>query len=105
MRAVRSNQEYFVTEETKEAYLKDGFDIYDDDGKLLEHGKGRRVSQQDYEKVCMELQEAKKGTLAESELIPILKEYAAMKGIDTGQASSVRGIYGKIKDAVKAEED
>lgn len=99
MKAVKGNQEYDVTEKSKDRFVKDGFDIYDD-GKLLEHGKGRTVSQKEYDRVCEELKEAKKSTLADGELLPILKEYAMLKEIDIGQATTVKGIYGKIKDAL-----
>ena len=49
--------------------------------------------------MCAELEETKKTSMQDADLIPILKEYAALKGIDTGQSSSVRGIYAKIKAA------
>ena len=35
MKAKKANKVYTVNEVTKEMYLRDGYDIYDDNGKLL----------------------------------------------------------------------
>ena len=50
MRAVKENREYTVTtDEQAVAYKKRGFDIYNDDGTLKEHGDGKKVSYEQYE--------------------------------------------------------
>lgn len=99
MKALKGNREYMVTEETKQHYINEGFDIYNDGGEVIARGKGKAVPQEEYDRVCAELEETKKTSMQDADLIPILKEYAALKGIDTGQSSSVRGIYAKIKAA------
>lgn len=99
MKALKGNREYTVTEETKQRYVNEGFDICNDDGEIITHGKGKTVSQEEYGRVCAELEEMKKTSMADASLIPILKEYAALKDIDIGQSSSVKGIYAKIKAA------
>ncbi len=98
MKAVKGNREYTVTEENMESYIKDGFDIFDN-GKKIRSGKGKKVSQEDYDRLKGELEEIKKasGSVPDSDLLPILKEYAGLKGIDTGKASTVKGIMEKIK--------
>ena len=105
MKASKGNREYSVTEENMQHYVNEGFDIYDDDGEIIKHGKGKTVSQEEHEKLLAELEEARKSTLSDSEVIPILKEYADMKEIDIGQASTAKGIYTKIKDAASESGD
>lgn len=48
MVAVKENKVYTVTEETKDFYVAQGFDILDESGKVIEHGKGKKVSFEDY---------------------------------------------------------
>lgn len=48
MVAVKENKVYTVTEETKDFYVSQGFDILDESGKVIEHGKGKKVSFEDY---------------------------------------------------------
>lgn len=54
MRAVKGNKSYIVDEKTKARYLGDGFDIVDDNGKVLESGKGKTVSYEQYQKLTAE---------------------------------------------------
>ena len=49
MFARRGNKEYPITEEKQEAYVKRGYDIYSEDGKLLKNGAGKSVSVESYE--------------------------------------------------------
>lgn len=66
MKAVKANKEYVVTEENKAFYVKQGFDIIDDDGNLVAYGKGKTVPYDDHvqavkeverlQKLCMDLQ-------------------------------------------------
>ena len=45
MKAKKENKIYkIVTEEEKNRYLKEGFDIYDDSGKLLEYSPAKKIS-------------------------------------------------------------
>ena len=37
MKALKDNKEYTIAEEQKHAYLEEGYDIYGEDGKLLEY--------------------------------------------------------------------
>lgn len=48
MRAVKENKEYFIDDSQKGFYLTQGFDIYGDDGELLEAAPGKTVSYDDY---------------------------------------------------------
>nr|DAP12639.1 MAG TPA: hypothetical protein [Caudoviricetes sp.] len=48
MRAVKENKEYFIDDSQKGFYLTQGFDIYGDDGELLEAAPGKTVSYDEY---------------------------------------------------------
>lgn len=43
MRAVKGNKEYTITETQKDQYVRDGFDIVDNTGKILQAGAGKSV--------------------------------------------------------------
>lgn len=105
MKAIKGNREYTITEETKQQYINDGFDIYNDKMEKIAEGKGKAISQKEYNKLLTELEEARKTTLSDSEIIPVLKEYARLKEIEIGQASTAKGIYAKVKDSIQEGEE
>lgn len=70
MRAVKANKEYAVTEENKELYRNQGFDIFDDDGKLLECGKGKKVAYETYRELQRENEALKKTLQSRAEELP-----------------------------------
>ena len=49
MRAEEGNKVYTITEEQKEHYQNDGFDILSDDGKIIAYGIGKNVPYEKYE--------------------------------------------------------
>lgn len=60
MKAIKANKEYSITEQEKERYQKEGFDILDETGKVIAYGKGRTVPYERYMKVVEELDALKK---------------------------------------------
>ena len=50
MRAVKDNKVYNISEMQKDEYLTLGYDIYDDEGKILEHSPKTTVSYAEYER-------------------------------------------------------
>lgn len=60
MRAIKGNKAYTVntTEEAK-AYKAQGFDIYDDNGKIKEHAIGKTVPLESYEALAKENEKLK----------------------------------------------
>lgn len=106
MFAKKANKVYRVDETNKGTYLKQGYDILDEKGNVIEHSHQSTVKYAEYEKVKKELEElkAKEGsgngldvsTLTVDEL---LAEYAKAKGFDVGNATSADGILKKIKEA------
>lgn len=48
MKAVKGNRAYTITEVEKEARRAEGFDIYDDEGKLVEYAKGKTIPYEEH---------------------------------------------------------
>lgn len=44
MRAVKGNKEYMIDESQQKGYQDMGFDILDDDSKIIAYGRGKTVS-------------------------------------------------------------
>ncbi len=61
MIAVKENKVYRVDENSRASYLAKGFDICDDNGKIIEYSVSGTVSRADYEKVLAELNALKSG--------------------------------------------
>ena len=57
MRAVKENKEYTIEESQKGFYLGQGFDIYGDDGELVEAAPGKTVSYEEYAALQAKLEE------------------------------------------------
>ena len=54
MVAVKGNREYKIKDDAaKEKYINEGYDIYDK-GKIVAHGKGKKVDVAEFEKVVKE---------------------------------------------------
>jgi hypothetical protein len=58
MYAVKANKVYTVDEVSKAAYLRDGYDVYDDSGKLLERSPKATVPYKQYAEVVKQRDEA-----------------------------------------------
>lgn len=56
MFAQKENRVYRVTEENKKDYLKRGFDIYDEDGNLVEANPNKTISYAEHMKEVEKLQ-------------------------------------------------
>ena len=103
MRAVKYNKVYNISKMQKDEYLTLGYDIYDDEGKILEHSPKTTVSYAEYEKVVKERDELKaqlnkiSGDKFSAMEADELKAYATEHGIDLGNATSKEGIIKKIK--------
>lgn len=59
MFAKKANKVYRVDEESKDRYLKQGFDITDDEGKVIEHSPQATVPYSKYEAALKEIEELK----------------------------------------------
>lgn len=107
MKAVKGNKEYTINETTKNHYQQSGFDIKDDDGNVIAYGKGKTVPYEDYKKIADELEALKNGNQSDefSKMsLEELKAYATENEIDTGNATSEKGIVKKIREALQGKE-
>lgn len=59
MKATKGNKVYTITEEQRKFYLDAGYDIIDDEGKVIKYGKGKTVPYAEYAAVKKELDELK----------------------------------------------
>ena len=48
MRAVKENRQYTITEADVKSFQNEGYDIYDDNGKLVAYGIGKTVPYEKY---------------------------------------------------------
>lgn len=48
MKAVKGNKEYTINEASQKGYQDMGFDILDEDGKVVAYGRGKTVAYGDY---------------------------------------------------------
>lgn len=69
MKAKKENKVYTIDEREKKRYLEEGYDIYADDGKILEHSPKKMIKYSEYDKILKEnaalkaeLEDLKKGT-------------------------------------------
>lgn len=112
MKAKKQNKVYTIDKSLKSSYLKDGYDIYDDEGKLLERSPASKVAYADYKKVLDELEAVKEenaalkaaGSLKGDGLanmdVEELKEYAETHQINIGRATTKEGILEKIQESM-----
>ncbi len=60
MRAVKGNKQYTINESQKKFYQDGGFDIYDDEGRLISYGRDKKIPYEDYSAVKEELENLKR---------------------------------------------
>lgn len=57
MKAIKDNKEYTVTDESKQHYIDTGFDIVDDNGDVIEYGRGKMVSLEEHNQALERIKE------------------------------------------------
>nr|DAS23483.1 MAG TPA: hypothetical protein [Caudoviricetes sp.] len=57
MKAIKDNKEYTVTNESKQHYIDTGFDIVDENGEIMEHGRGKMVSLEEHNQALERIKE------------------------------------------------
>ena len=85
MRAEKGNKVYTITEEEKERYQNDGFDIFSDDGEIIVYGIGKNIPYEEYAALKKENEALKKENEALKKENEALKEKLAQT--ETSQAS------------------
>ena len=51
MKAIKGNRVYTITEADIKSFVNEGFDVYDDEGKIKAYGKGKTISYEVYVKL------------------------------------------------------
>lgn len=98
LEARKENKVYTIDERQKDAYLKQGFDIYKN-GKVIEYTPLKTIKYSDHINKIKELKAVIPETVMET-----LLNYAKNKNIDVGQTTSPNGVLAKILEAEKTEE-
>lgn len=120
MKAKKDNKVYQISETQKQRYLNDGFDIYNEEGVIIEHSPLKKIKYSDHLKIIATMEaHIKQLEIAHKELLQAyeakfsgdelsgmtleeLKAYAEAHNIDLGQATSQDGILKKIRAVQKA---
>ncbi|WP_300385147.1 hypothetical protein [Clostridium sp.] len=76
MKATKGNKIYTITEAEKDFYVKQGFDILDDKGNIIEHGAGKQIKVEEYETLKIEKEKLEKENKKLKEEIKELKKGA-----------------------------
>ena len=79
MKAVKGNKEYAISEEQKASYQEAGYDILDDNGKMIACGRGKNVPMELYEKALEENEKLKKELAAREKEVPEKSKEKAVK--------------------------
>ena len=116
MKASKGNKVYTIDESQKNAYIKSGFDITDDEGTVIANGAGKTVSYDKYreledshiglmnayekkEEKCAKLEKENEELKLSAMTIEQLKAYAADRKVDLGDATTKEAILLKFKPA------
>lgn len=54
MKAKKENKVYTIQEREKKRFLEEGYDIYDDNGTVIEHSPKKLIKYSEYEKILKE---------------------------------------------------
>lgn len=109
MTAVKGNRSYTITDADKTFYKKQGFDIIGDDGQIVEHGDGKTIPYEKYEKVVKELEALKAKQqpkeleeMTKQELEVVAKTYNVEYDLKITKLELIKLI--RLKAGYKAEE-
>lgn len=112
LEARKENKVYKIDETMKDRYLKEGFDVYNENGEIVEHTPLKKIKYSDHLKAIADkdkeisaLKETvttlqSQETTAEN-VTDLLKSYAKSKNIDIGSSTSANGILSKILEIEK----
>lgn len=125
LKAIKDNKVYDINENQTDFYLSDGFDVYNEDGEVIEYSHLKTIKYSDHLKLLAEASKLEnvetvvelEGKLQERDVkiaeleneintkhtnvMELLKGYAVSKGIEVGSATTAAGVLTKITDAEK----
>ena len=92
MKAKKENKIYRIdSEQEKQRYLKEGYDIYNDEGVLVQHSPLKKIEYGKYDALLKEKASLKEQLAAKDEEIKSLKEQLAAKDAKAGKAAKSKG--------------
>ena len=114
MKATKGNKIYNIDETQKNFYVKGGFDITDDEGKLIANGAGKTISYDQYKELedshigiseaykklenkCVSLEKENEELRLSAMTIEQLKAYATGRKVELGDATTKEAILLKFK--------
>lgn len=98
MKARKENKVYSITtEQEKQRYLKAGYDIYSDNGKLMEYSPQKKISYSQYDALLKENEALKKERLA------LRSQYDALRENAEALEAEVAALKAKNAESSKAE--
>lgn len=74
MKAKKENKVYDIADIQKEAYLKEGYDIYDDNGKVIEYSPKKTITYNEYLKEINSLKKKIKESKDDSQKTALAKQ-------------------------------
>lgn len=74
MRAKKENKVYDINDSQKEAYLKEGYDIYDKDGKVIEYSPKKVITYNEHLKIVDKFKKANDTTELNKKIATLTKE-------------------------------
>lgn len=103
MLAVKANKEYTVTNETKDAFLKEGYDIYNEKGEVIEYSPKKTVAYSEYIKIKKEL-EIEKTKVANSNTEELTKQVEELTKTNTELIKSKEELTKQVEKLTKQVE-
>lgn len=90
MKATKGNKTYSIDETQRKHYIEGGFDIVDNDGKVLDHGRGKTVPYDEY----MKIKESHEN---------LLQEYASLEEtkVDAKELKALKKENDELKKALE----
>ena len=74
MKAKKGNKVYTINPKEKNAFLKAGYDVYEDDGKLISYGAGKTIALEKYDALKEENKKLREQVDALAEKVEELKK-------------------------------
>lgn len=80
MKAIKENRVYTITDADKQSFQREGYDIYEDDGTLIEYGAGKTVPYEKYVAVAEQVEKLQGEITALNEELESLKAKSKKSG-------------------------
>ena len=104
MRAKKENKVYDINEIQKEAYLKEGYDIYDNDGKVIEYSPKKVITYNEHLKIIEDLKKANDSTELNAKIDELTKANSDLTKANAELTKTNSELVAKVDELTKANE-